>query len=718
MTLLFGLHGSPRGHTARSIETFDAAPVAVAVWLGGNHLPQDALTVPRAEHSVRLRTPYIGEDPTGYARSVAYVVPQWQAIAPHVRALFFIPGNEPEYADGFDVLVAWDLAEWFRWAPRYVDALRVRYPGIQIAMPALLAENTRALTPAYCALGERVTCHCYWQLNDPNGMRWHLSGGAYTYALSVAGNTPVAVTEVGVVSPSGAYSDASQMDWDVRNGQLAQWSSEAAAAGVQGAAIFVTDASPDFACFDVGPEAWRMIWQLSQVSTPVTPPPEPEPEPEPPPGGCYGRDADPRGYRPLDAHWLPALVARNPAEAQAIIAAYASGAQTINYDANLALAQGWVETAGFTSSRWRNAHNAAGIGIYADETPDIIFGRTPDHPHGTIEAGVQAQLALINDYFGDGRDPWGVLTGLGFGFDTPLGKERLDQMDGVWAADTGYSAAIAAVANEVMDCTAPPEPAPPLPAPTPPADWHAFMQCLPGAVVQGSDGGFSHSGASPGFYAYDIVAEPETPIVSMADGTVATIYVGYAGTPPSGQTGNTLIIDHDDGTRALYGHIREYAVADGERVTQGQIVALSGGDLAQPQPGRGYSSGGHCHVELWRGGVRVRMEDEDVGPYQIGGYGPASVEPEVDMLVQSDFDDGILKRQWDGGKTKAAIKKVGGFDRSRGIDQAWETELKAGRPLGYAISEEEADEASGRIVRFYSNGRITYFTADGSVLIN
>src|SRR5215472_6881924 len=126
----------------------------------------------------------------------------------------------------------------------------------------------------------------------------------------------------------------------------------------------------------------------------------------------YQPSYDPRGYLPLDARWLPCIRAYNPDEADAICATYDESCAVIGYDSNAAIAQGCVETGYFTSDRWHNSHNAAGIGIYSDGTPDIIWG---EPPHGDVETGIHAQLDLLTDYYTDGSEPYGTLAPHGFG---------------------------------------------------------------------------------------------------------------------------------------------------------------------------------------------------------------------------------------------------------------------------------------------------------------
>jgi hypothetical protein len=114
--------------------------------------------------------------------------------------------------------------------------------------------------------------------------------------------------------------------------------------------------------------------------------------------------------------------------------------------------------------------------------------------------------------------------------------------------------------------------------------------------------------------------------------------------------------------------------------------------------------------------VRVKMEDLEAAGI-AGPWGGAPAKEETDMKIETQFDDGDLKRLWDGPKTAAQIRRMP-FNETFGIEQAWIGELRAGRPLGFAISGEEPDPASGRVVRYFSNGKITYFPADGSVKIN
>ncbi len=75
-------------------------------------------------------------------------------------------------------------------------------------------------------------------------------------------------------------------------------------------------------------------------------------------------------------------------------------------------------------------------------------------------------------------------------------------------------------------------------------------------------------------------------IVAAKDGTVS--HVGWI----SGY-GETIMITHDDGYLTLYGHNYSYNVSVGQRVVQGQQIAIMGST--------GNSTGAHCHFEIRNG---------------------------------------------------------------------------------------------------------------------
>ncbi|WP_084521032.1 M23 family metallopeptidase [Nocardia uniformis] len=86
----------------------------------------------------------------------------------------------------------------------------------------------------------------------------------------------------------------------------------------------------------------------------------------------------------------------------------------------------------------------------------------------------------------------------------------------------------------------------------------------------------------------DVAAPIGTPIYAVADGTV--IEAG-----PASGFGMWVRLLHDDGTVTVYGHIDTATVSQGMRVMAGDQIATVGN--------RGFSTGPHCHFEVWLNGV-------------------------------------------------------------------------------------------------------------------
>jgi murein DD-endopeptidase MepM/ murein hydrolase activator NlpD len=81
----------------------------------------------------------------------------------------------------------------------------------------------------------------------------------------------------------------------------------------------------------------------------------------------------------------------------------------------------------------------------------------------------------------------------------------------------------------------------------------------------------------------DIRAERGTPVRAPAAGVVA-----FAGTQP--EYGVTIVLDHGQDIRTLYGHLTKVAVQAGERVQRGAVIGYTGNT--------GRSSGPHLHYEI------------------------------------------------------------------------------------------------------------------------
>jgi len=106
--------------------------------------------------------------------------------------------------------------------------------------------------------------------------------------------------------------------------------------------------------------------------------------------------------------------------------------------------------------------------------------------------------------------------------------------------------------------------------------------------------GRSHAIGSLDQYSYDILMPIGTNITAARGGIVNKVVENFAennGTP--GQE-NVIEINHGDGTFGVYFHITHNGslVSQGEQITQGQLIALSGNT--------GNSSAPHLHFHVWK----------------------------------------------------------------------------------------------------------------------
>ena len=65
--------------------------------------------------------------------------------------------------------------------------------------------------------------------------------------------------------------------------------------------------------------------------------------------------------------------------------------------------------------------------------------------------------------------------------------------------------------------------------------------------------------------------------------------------------GNYVVISHGPGNTTLYAHMSSRSVKEGDTVTQGQVIGITGST--------GISSGPHLHYEITEGGSRVNPLD-------------------------------------------------------------------------------------------------------------
>lgn len=98
--------------------------------------------------------------------------------------------------------------------------------------------------------------------------------------------------------------------------------------------------------------------------------------------------------------------------------------------------------------------------------------------------------------------------------------------------------------------------------------------------------GYYHPGidiAGLGYYGY--------PVVAAASGRVRLVAYQDWG------LGHHVVIEHEDGSQTIYGHMSSIYVQEGQEVRQGEAIGALGCT--------GYSTGTHLHFELWKDGQPV-----------------------------------------------------------------------------------------------------------------
>ncbi len=115
-----------------------------------------------------------------------------------------------------------------------------------------------------------------------------------------------------------------------------------------------------------------------------------------------------------------------------------------------------------------------------------------------------------------------------------------------------------------------------------------FFPPLSGTISQSYDTQKKH-------YAVDVVAPLESPIKSVADGTV--IFAEW-----TADTGHVIIIEHRDGLLSVYKHNASLTKGQGDIVSSGEVIA-SVGNTGE------YTTGPHLHFELWNNGVPLNPTD-------------------------------------------------------------------------------------------------------------
>lgn len=92
-------------------------------------------------------------------------------------------------------------------------------------------------------------------------------------------------------------------------------------------------------------------------------------------------------------------------------------------------------------------------------------------------------------------------------------------------------------------------------------------------------------------FAVDIALAKNTPIKAVANGTV--IFADWTPT-----NGNVIILRHNEEFLSVYKHCETLAIAQGDGVRTGEVIAIAGSTGHQ-------STGIHLHFELWKNGYPI-----------------------------------------------------------------------------------------------------------------
>jgi len=168
------------------------------------------------------------------------------------------------------------------------------------------------------------------------------------------------------------------------------------------------------------------------------------------------------------------------------------------------------------------------------------------------------------------------------GVDETAAADSLESMEGATPGPPPSSmAALQRAASQAM----PPEP----------GLWPAA-----GRVTREFDAGDPVNGERP-HQGIDIAGQPDTPILAVAPGVVSRV-------GKDEYLGNYVEIRHGLGYLTVYGHLARSAVAAGDAVQGGQVIAYMGKS--------GQATATHLHFEIWR-------DDQPVDPRRYLSGEPA-----------------------------------------------------------------------------------------------
>jgi murein DD-endopeptidase MepM/ murein hydrolase activator NlpD len=171
----------------------------------------------------------------------------------------------------------------------------------------------------------------------------------------------------------------------------------------------------------------------------------------------------------------------------------------------------------------------------------------------------------------------------------------------------------------------------------------------PWIITQGPHGTFSHWGNS--LHAYDIAPRADRCIVAMKAGIAYTHDLGMTQDHRHRSFGNYITIDHGNGEYSHYAHLARgtFVVTNGQRVEQGQALAIAGNSGYTLGEGGGY----HIHVSVTRqlpiSSNSIPFQFEDLPDALHGGVNRTVVSSNASPLCNCGDRHPALMAQTSGG---------------------------------------------------------------------
>lgn len=109
-------------------------------------------------------------------------------------------------------------------------------------------------------------------------------------------------------------------------------------------------------------------------------------------------------------------------------------------------------------------------------------------------------------------------------------------------------------------------------------------------------------------FGVDYAMEEGTPLGAVMNGIVKKV-ADYGDT----NAGKTVMLELEDGNMAIYGHLSEFAVKEGDIVEQGQLIGLSGNS--------GFSTGPHLHFAIKENGEFINPSEYEPILMEVAGKG-------------------------------------------------------------------------------------------------